>query len=181
MSDNFVFCHVKDKKLARRLGFKDFPVVAVVDSDGAKYAEAKTDSPEHVREAMNAALEMWSDREIVWSQSYSGGVAAAKERERLMLLAFTDNDKPSKEALKALESKVVAKYHNSLQFVEQALDSDIAKKFGVTAAPTFVLVHPEKIEAGKEYGKVTGTRLEELKPVIKAALQKFNAEKEESK
>ncbi len=98
-----------------------------------------------------------------------------------MLLAFTDKEKASTEALKAMESRVVVKYHNSLQFVEQGLDSDLAKKFGVTAAPTFIIVHPEKAEPGKEYGKITSAKLEELKPVVKAAVQKFNSEKEENK
>lgn len=95
------------------------------------------------------------------------------------MLAFTDKENASQDALKAMESKVVGKYHNSLQFVEQGLDSDAAKKFGVTAAPTFVIVHPEKAEPGKEYGKVTSSKLDEIKPMVKAALQKYRAEKEE--
>jgi hypothetical protein len=156
-------------------------VLALVDSDGATYAEAKTDNPEHLLEAINKASEYWVDREIIWSQSLTGGLSAAKERERLVMLAFTNNEKESKDALKAMESKVVGKYHNSLQFIEQALDSEAAQKFGVTAAPTFVIVHPEKAEAGKEYGKITSSKLDEIKPMVKAALQKYRAEKEESK
>jgi hypothetical protein len=154
-------------------------VVALVDSDGATYAEARNEAAENVKSAMDKALEFWVDREIVWNPSYSGGLSTAKERERLMMVAFTDSKEPSKQALKAVESKVVAKYHRSLQFVEQGLDSETARTFGITEAPTFLLVHPEKAEPGKEYGKVTSSKLEEIKPAIKAALQKFNAEKTE--
>jgi hypothetical protein len=153
-------------------------VLAVVDSDGATYAEASTDAPERLKLAMSDALELWQDREIVWNPSISGSRAAARERSRLMLLAFTDNGKESKEALKALESRVVAKYHDSLQFVEQALDSETAKLFGVTEAATFLVVHPDRVENGKELGRTVGTTLEKLKPMIKSALQKARQEKE---
>lgn len=156
-------------------------MVAVVDSDGAVYAEAKNESVEEIVRAVNQAVEYYQEREIVWTPSFEGGLSSAKDRERLALVAFGADGEDLKKALKALEDRTLVKYHNKFIFIRQALDSDAAKKLKVEDGPSIVILDPTKEEAKRELGRIKGSTPSDIKPCVKAAVLKHNEEKEESR
>ena len=120
--------------------------------------------------AMDEAKELWKPSPVPWvdAEPDEKGELAQK---RLILYAFLDDKEASEKSIKALEHPWVARDHNRVIFVRKyVLDGDLAKRFKVTSAPTFVF-YDAAAKAGQE---VIERKTGELTPkVIRAPMRKF--------
>lgn len=176
--DQFYFARVTDKKMAQELKATRVREAIFIDGDGTEMHRATFNDGRSLDRAMGAALEKYAPREIAW-RSYDAKetVAATEERKKLVLLGFADERKESAEALKVLEDRQLAKYHERFLFMKAAFrkDSEEAKKWGVSQAPSFVIVDPAK---GEVLERTSGRRtVKELKPLIVKALARLDKDK----
>jgi len=146
--DAFHYVRLCCRKTAESLKATTAPEAIFIDGDGLEYHRAVFADAKSLDRAMTEASEKYAPRAISWAP-YDGKLpASSDEAKRLVVLAFVDNGKESVEALKALEDRRVVKLHERLSFVRARvrLDSEEAKRWGVTQLPTLLLVDPAKGE-----------------------------------
>lgn len=173
-SDDFIFVKATQKQ-ANQFNVKGSPAVVIVDPDGQELARGSIGAGE------SALLKLWetaaakyADKPISWGSD----VAAPSSSKKLLIVGFEDE---SGEALKSLEDRMVAKYHDKCVFVKLPYEKngELAKKWGVFQAPAVVLCDaakesPEKNSIEKIFGKKTAAT---YRTAILKALAKIEAKK----
>jgi hypothetical protein len=172
--DNFHFVRVVDKKMAQELKATRCAEIIFLDCDGDEFCRSSFQDVRTLDKAMEQALQKYSPKEIAWAAyDAKAGVTASEERKRLVVLGFSDEKKESSEALKVLEDRQLVKFHDRFLFLRVAFkkDSEECRKWGVTQAPTVVIVDPAK---GDVVDRLSGRRsVKEIKPVFAKAMTRL--------
>ncbi len=148
-SNEFIFVKCSDKKTAQAVKAASPPEVVVFDCDAELVHRRTVSDAAAIVEVLDAALKKYSNSEITWNVYEDKALADAKEKNKLVVLLFTDDKKDSQDTAKALEDRVLAKHHEKLVFIKvpYTQGAEDAKKWGVNQAPSILLVDPAK-EAG---------------------------------
>jgi hypothetical protein len=136
-----------DKTTADKVKSQAPPALIFLDGDGKEYYRTAVSGGAGVEEAMKKALEMYANKPVSWATGDAGSlVEQSRSQKKLLALVFLDEKKDSEAFAKALEDRWIAKHHERLVFqrVEFERDSAAAKAWGVTSAPSMVLVNPEE-------------------------------------
>jgi hypothetical protein len=171
--DDFHFVRVCEKKTAQALRASRVPEAIFLDSDGDEiYRSGFTDGGSLDR-AMTAALQKYAPHDVAW-----GSEVPSVSGKSLVIVGFDDE---KGEALKAFEDKTLVKYQDRMDFVRLPFkkDGDVAKKWGVTQAPTIILCDGTKEAPDKNtLEKLTGKKSPAmLKGAILRALAKIEPKK----
>jgi len=123
-----------------------------------------------VLKALDEAKASYEPKPVPWTDAEPDEKSDAVKK-KLIVYAFLDDKEASVKAVKSLEHPWVAKDHGRLIFVRKyVLDSPLAKRFKVTAAPTLVFFDPTM----KEGQEVVERRTGEITPKqIRAPMKKF--------
>ena len=172
--DEFHFVRVCDRKTAQSLRAAKPPEAIFLDSDGDEVYRAAFNDGAALDRVMTAAKEKYGPRAITWGSEIPTDPAG-----RALLVVGFDDDKG--EALKPLEDKTLAKYHDRIEFVRYSVrkDPEAAKKWGVNLGPILFICdgtkeNPEKNVLEKIPGKKAPAF---LKASILKALAKIDAKK----
>lgn len=114
------------------------------DGDGKEYHRTMVSTPDTVEAAYKKAMEMYAKRSISWATGETASLASQVDPKKLLALAFLDERKDSETFVNSLQDRWVAKHHERFVFAKVAFDrnSEECKKWGVTSAPTLLLVNP---------------------------------------
>jgi hypothetical protein len=114
------------------------------DGDGKEYLRTMVSTPDTVEAAYKKAMEMYAKRPVSWATGDTATVASQVDSKKLLALAFLDEKKDSETFVTSLEDRWVAKHHDKFTFMKVAFDrnSEECRKWGVTAAPTLLLINP---------------------------------------
>lgn len=140
-----------DQTLANRFKVRGAPMVVVTDADGDVIHRTSIADAEGLLTAMIHVLkEKYVDAPIAWG----GVVRTGPIKKRLLVVGFDDG---KGEGLRALEDKMLVKYHKLCEFVrlDAAKDADAAKKWGVKELPAVVICDPMEKLLEKLAGKKT--------------------------
>jgi hypothetical protein len=110
-------------------------MVRITDPEGDTITDAPINGPEPLLVAMIGVLkDKYIDKPVKWGSIVRTGPI----KTSFLVVAF---DGPDGEALKLWEDRSLVKYHKMCDFVrlEAAKGSDIAKKWGVSEFPAFVI------------------------------------------
>lgn len=172
--EDFHFVRIADKKTAQLLRAAKPPEAIVLDADGEEvYRSGFTDAAT-LDKALGTALHRSGPREVRWGNEVVVGLPG-----RPLLVVGFDDEKG--EALKAFEDRMVAKYHDRIEFVKFSAKKDVdqARRWGVAQGPVVFLCdsaqeHPEKHPIEKLPGKRSPAQ---LKASIQKALLKLEPKK----
>jgi len=172
--DQFYFARVTDKKIAVELKATRIREAIFIDGDGAEVHRSMFGDARSLDRAMGAAAEKYAPREISWKAYEAKETVTTEDRKKLVLLGFSDEKKESVESLKALEDRQLAKYQDRFLFMKVAYkkDSEEAKKWGVSQAPTLVIVDPAKGDVIDRIGPRKTAK--DLKPLLVKALGRLD-------
>jgi len=131
-----------DKATSDKVKSTQISTMIFFDGDGKEYLRTPVSTADSVEAAYKKALEMYARRPVSWSAGDSA--TAGADGKKLVAMAFLDEKKDSEAFVASLEDRWVAKHHDRLTFVKVAFDrtSEECKKWGVTTAPTLLLVNP---------------------------------------
>ena len=124
-----------DQTLANRMKIRGAPMVRITDPEGDTILDAPISGPEPLLVAMITVLkDKYIDKPVQWGSIVRTGPI----KTSFLVVAF---DTPGGEALKHWEDRSLVKYHKMCDFVrlEAAKGSDVARKWGVTDFPAFVI------------------------------------------
>ena len=124
-----------DQTLANRMKIRGAPMVRITDPEGDTLVDAPINGPEPLLVALIGVLkDKYVDKPVKWGSIVRTGPI----KTSFLVVAF---DAPGGSALKLWEDRSLVKYHKMCDFVrlEAAKGSDIAKKWGVSDFPTFVI------------------------------------------
>lgn len=164
-------------KVAKEFNVQNAGDVIVVDPDGDKIASGTSAA---LKQVIESALRAWSERPITWGSALEEAVKQAKSKGKLVLAAWADDRKAAAETLKNLEDRSVAKLHERFVFVKlpYTRDAQDVREWKVHAAPTLIVLDPEKFEVGKWLDKVSGSQsARALKEFLQKALRKHEEAK----
>jgi hypothetical protein len=172
--DDFHYVRICEKKTAQSVRAGKPPEAIFMDADGDEiFRSAFIDGPTLDR-AMTGALGRYAAREIRWGSEVSTDPVGSP----LIVVGFDDE---KGEALKVLEDRSLAKYHDRIEFVRYSpkKDAAAAKRWGVAAGPVIFLCDgnkdsPEKNILERISGKKSPTA---LKSSIQKALTKVEQKK----
>ena len=147
-ANDFLFVRVADRKTAAEIRATRCLEVIFLDPDGEEVHRAEFKDAPALEKSMATASELCGPRPVAWVSADGGLPAQTGAGGRPVVLAFTDDRKESADVLKSLEDRVVASIQDRLVFVKSAWkkDGEEAKRWGVTQAPTFVIVDPASRE-----------------------------------
>ena len=160
--EGFHCVRVSEKRAAQELKATKCPEVIFLDSDMEEFSRSNFQDLRTLDKALEQANGKYAPREISWASYDSKRPAAPDESKRLTLLAFADDRKESTEELKAMEDRTIAKFHDRFHFVRAIYrrESEEAKKYAVSQAPSFVILEPSKGEVvEKVQGKKTAREI----------------------
>jgi len=114
------------------------------DGDGKEYHRTVVGTPDSVEAAYKKAMELYAKRPVSWASGDAATVATQVDSKKLLALAFLDEKKDSETFVNSLEDRWVAKHHERFVFARVSFDrnSEECKKWGVTSAPTLLLINP---------------------------------------
>jgi hypothetical protein len=142
-----------DKATSDKVKSSGLSTMIFFDGDGKEYHRTPVSTPDSVEAAFNKALEKYSKKPVAWASGEASDVISqsAGDPKKLVALVFADDRKDSEALLNALEDRWVAKHHERITFSKIAYErnSDIAKKWNVTTAPTILLVNPSEEDPRK--------------------------------
>jgi hypothetical protein len=175
----FLFVRACDKKTQEAVRSRGPGELVFVDPDGTELHRAVcTDAPA-IEKAMDAALEKYPHKSISWNVYESQALESARAGRKLALIAFDDGGKEGEGLCKALEDRMVARLHDSYMFIRIPFqkDSEEARGWAVTAAPTLLVVDPSpgtdsKAVVKRITGKKTPAQLKALLPKSAKASEK---------
>ena len=169
----FFWVKVADKATAKRI---DAPSngtnLMFLDPDGTSVGvwNVQIGGEKAVLRALDEAKAAYQPKPVPWFD----GEPDEKDdgfRRKLIVYAFLDDKEASEKVIKSLEHPWVAKDHGRLTLVRKyVLDSPLAKRFKVTAAPTLIF-----FDGGMKVGQeVVERRTGEITPKqIRAPMKKF--------
>ena len=142
-----------DKATSDKVKSSGLSTMIFFDGDGKEFHRTPVSTPDSVESAFNTALQKYSKKPVAWASGEPADVVsqAAGDKSKLVALVFADEKKDSEQLLNALEDRWVAKHHERLTFSKIAYErnSDVAKKWNVTTAPTILLVNPAEEDPKK--------------------------------
>ena len=116
------------------------------DGDGKEYHRTSVSTPDTVEAAYKKAMELYAKKPVSWATGATSDVASQVrgDSKKLLAIAFLDEKKDSETMVNSLEDRWVVKHHERFVFTKVAFDrnSEECKKWGVTSAPTLLLVNP---------------------------------------
>lgn len=158
---NYLWVKVFDKKTQEQIKATSRGEVIIVDPEGNELARKVLAGAPDMLAALKEADQKYGPKQIAWLPCDEKALADAKEAKKLVVLAFADDGKDSGPTLKALEDRAVSRFHEQCVFLksEYQKDSEEAKRWGVTVAPSVLFVDPSK-EAGAKavVEKLSGKR-----------------------
>jgi len=165
---------VTDRKAAAGVKARQLNETIFLDGDGDEIHRAVFGDALSLVRALEEALRRYGPREVSWITS--GGKLPDGEK-RPVVLAFVDDRKDTADTLKALEDRTVSKMHARFLFERTAFrrDSEEARKWGVSQAPTLVAVDPAKGEALEKISGRKGAR--DLKAFLARVLARLEGRK----
>lgn len=173
--DEFHCVRVCEKKTAQTVKSTRAPEVIFLDPDGDEVYRAGFTDGATLDRAMTAAIQRYAPQAIAWGAEIPAPALTGKP---LLVVGFDDE---KGEALKALEDKTLAKFHDRLEFIRLPFkkDGEAAKKWGVSQAPAIFICDaskesPEKNALEKLAGKKAPAA---LKASILRALAKLEPPK----
>jgi hypothetical protein len=179
---SFHFVRVVDKKTAQDLKATRCGDIIFLDADGDEYYRSGFQDVRSLEKVIEEGQHRYCSREITWTAfDPKATMAQTSEAKRLLVLGFSDDKRESAEGLKVLEDRQLVKYHDRCQFVRIFFkkDSEDSRKWGITQAPSLVIVDPAK---GDVLDRLTGRRtVKELKPVFAKAVGRLDAVRFEKK
>lgn len=152
MKNEFVFVRCGDKKTAQAIGVNSPPELIFFNPDGEEICRQQARDAASVEQAMTQALKVYGPKEISWTAYGDDELAAAKQGNKLVVVAFaSDESKDCEATLKALEHRAIAGLHEKITFLKAAFTKDghAEKLWSVTSAPTILIVDPSK-DAGSK-------------------------------
>ncbi len=147
MKNDFLFVRCADKKTAQAIGVNSPPEVIFFNPDGAEIHRQQVRDAASIEQAMTQALKIYGPKEISWTAYSDDELAAAKQGNKLVVVAFaSDESKDCEATLKALEHRAIAGLHEKIVFLKAPFTKDghAEKLWGVTSAPTVLIVDPTK-------------------------------------
>lgn len=168
--EKFVFARVSDKRGAEELKATRSLELLFLAADGDEVHRGVFSDLACLEKDLAAAAKRTTPRAPDWATVDFG--KPAPEGAKPVVLFLTDDRKDSQDALKSLESAEMAPLHEKVVFVRHAWkkDSEEAKKYGATQAPTVVVLDPESREPlDKAVGRKSAR---ELKALIQRALSR---------
>src|SRR5262249_4255487 len=168
-----LFVKACDKKTQEAVHSKGPGELVFIDPDGTELHRGVCLDAAAIEKAMDAALGKYAARPISWNVYEAKALEAARAAEKLALVAFDDGGKEGEGLLKSLEDRMLARLQDRFTFirVEFRKDSDEARMWAVTSAPTLLVVDPAK-EAGSHavLERISGKKTPvQLKAVIQKA------------
>ena len=123
-----------------------------------------------VLKALDEAKAAYQPRPVPWTDAEPDEKSDAVKK-KLIVYAFLDDKEASEKAVKSLEHPWVARDHGRLIFVRKyVLDCPLAKRFKVTAVPTFIFVDANMKEGHEVVERKTG---EITARQVRAPMRKF--------
>jgi hypothetical protein len=180
LNSGFYMVRCADKTTSDKVKSSAISTVIFFDGDGKEYHRTIVGTVDSVEAAFKKATELYSKRSIAWATGEAADVmsGAKGEAKKLVALAFLDEKKDSETLVASLEDRWVAKYHERMIFTKVAFDknSELCKKYGVTSAPTLVLVNPTQEDAKKSIVDqlVTKKELASVHSFLVKAFDKFD-------
>lgn len=172
--DDFHFVRVCEKKTAQQLRATKPPEAIVLDPDGDEVFRSGFSDAATLDRVLTGAQQRSGPREVRWG----GELPAPGSGKPLLVVGF---DEEKGEALKPFEDRLLAKYHDRIEFVKfpSRKDSEPARKWGVSQGPAIFICDaakesPEKNSLEKLTGKKSPAA---LKAAIQRAFQKLEAKK----
>ena len=169
-----------DKTTSDKVKSSGLSTMIFFDGDGKEYHRTPVSSPDSVETAFNKALEIYSKKPISWASGEASDVISqsAGDKKKLVALVFADDKKDSEALLNVLEDRWVAKHHERLTFSKIAYErnSDTAKKWNVTTAPTILLINPAEEDPKKRIVDqlVAKKELVSVRNFLVRAMEKFD-------
>ena len=172
--EEFHFVRIGEKKTAQLVRATKGPEAIILDPDGDELHRSGFGDARALDVALGAALQRYVPKEVRWGNDVTIGAPG----KSLLVVGF-DDDKG--EALKAFDDRLLAKYHDRIEFVKYPArkESDAARKWGVTQGPAVIVCDaaqesPEKHPLEKLTGKRSPAA---LKSALQRAFQKVDAKK----
>ena len=160
-----------DQILANRMKIRNSPMVRITDPEGDRIVDAPINGPEPLLVAMiGVQKEKFVNKPVEWG----GIVRSGPITTSFLVVAF---DSPEGEALKLWEDRSLVKYHKMIDFVrlEAKKGCEIAKKYGITEFPTFLICNAQEKVLEKVAGKKTD--LADLRVAVTKAWKKLEGKK----
>lgn len=144
----FHFVRCSDKKTALAVGSKTVLTAEAIylDADGDEFHRDTVADPSEVAASIGKALGKYADKSVAWSdpddKTFTSGPRCLLFYTATGKSATSDAD--SESVMKALEDRSLVKFHARYVFskVEFSKDSAEARKWGVSGAPTLLIVDP---------------------------------------
>jgi hypothetical protein len=178
----FHFVRVVDKKTAQDLKATRCGEIIFLDADADEYYRSGFQDVRSLERVIEEGQHRYCSKEITWTAfDPKSTMAQTSEAKRLLLLGFSDDKRESAEGLKVLEDRQLVKYHDRFQFVRISFkkDSEESRKWGITQAPSLVIVDPAK---GDILERLSGRRtVKEIKPVFAKAVGRLDTVRFEKK
>lgn len=142
-----------DKATSEKVKSTMISTLIFFDGDGREYHRTPVTTTDSIEAAYKTALEKYSKKSVAWASGEPATVIsdARSDAKKLVLLAFLDEKKDSEAVVNALEDRWNARHHERMVFTKVAFDrnSEVCRKYGVSNAPTLLLVNPAEEDAKK--------------------------------
>ncbi len=166
-AEKFILAKIANPKRQKQMDARNNEVI-IQDPDGEILHRAVVDSAGALEATAEEGLKKFPSKPIQW-QAYTGSLESFKESKKLVILAFTQDNKENEAVLKAIEERWISKVHDKCIFLQAAYEKDSpeVKKWGVNGSATLVLIDPSREEGSKAVmeriqGKTTVVRLKRL-------------------
>ena len=153
LNSGFYMVRCADKATSDKVKSDAISTMIFLDGDGKEYFRTIVGTSDTVEAAFKKATELYTKKPIAWATGEASDVLsqARGDKKKLVALAFLDEKKDSETLVASMEDRWVAKYQERLVFTKVAFErtSDVCKKYGVTGAPTILLVNPSEEDPKK--------------------------------
>ena len=146
MNRDFIFVRCGDKATAVSVGAKSPPEIIIFDGDGEEIHRQGVRDTASVENAMKQGLDKYVPREIDWQDYSPEDLEAARQDEKLVVIAFSDGKKSSADNMAAMENRSLAKLHDQIIFlkVDFTRKGRVETEWRVGSAPTVLVIDPRK-------------------------------------
>ncbi len=180
VNSGFSLVRCADKATSDKVKSSSISTVIFFDGDGKEFHRTMVGTADTVEAAFKKASELYAKKSIAWATGEAADVisGAKGDAKKLVALAFLDDKKDSEALVTSLEDRWVVKYHERMVFTKAAFDrnSELCKKYNVTAAPTLLLVNPAQEDAKKSVvdSLVSKKELLSVRNFLAKAFDKFD-------
>jgi hypothetical protein len=146
MKDEFLFVKCTDMTTVKAVKATSKCEVIIFDPDGDELLRTVAKSTQDIANCMKQTLTRYANRPIQWSAEAPAPVERSPSGVKLTVVLFRNTSDDVGAMIRALEDRAVAKLHSNCLFVSMEFrkDSPDVAKWNVLAAPTLLLLDPEK-------------------------------------